>query len=144
MNVCKQTFHTSHVHISQKVKGVLMWNLQHNYLYMKTKILTDFDICISVPLRLCFWLQNDFFPLWNDKITRTFWVSFNKTWQVFTNSLQNICLKHTKPLQIFKGCFPQILISPFLNTLSDIILNSSSNKDILRSSHHFTKKYFKK
>ena len=29
LNVCKQTFHISHVHISQKVKGVLMWNLWH-------------------------------------------------------------------------------------------------------------------
>ena len=29
LNVCKQTFYVSHVHISQKVKGVLMWNLQH-------------------------------------------------------------------------------------------------------------------
>ena len=26
-NVCKQTFHISHVRISQKVKGVLMWNI---------------------------------------------------------------------------------------------------------------------
>ena len=40
LNVCKQTFHTSHVHISQKVKGVL-WNLQHIFS-MKTKILADF------------------------------------------------------------------------------------------------------
>ena len=29
LNVCKQTFHVSHVRISQKVKVVLMWNLQH-------------------------------------------------------------------------------------------------------------------
>ena len=29
LNVCKQTFHLSHVRISQKVTGVLMWNLQH-------------------------------------------------------------------------------------------------------------------
>ena len=28
-NVCKQTFHISHVHISQKVKGDLVWNLWH-------------------------------------------------------------------------------------------------------------------
>ena len=32
MNVCKQTFHISHVHIFQKVKGVLMWNLRHIFL----------------------------------------------------------------------------------------------------------------
>ena len=35
--------------ISQKVKDVLMWNLQHSF-HMKTKIFTDFQICISVPL----------------------------------------------------------------------------------------------
>ena len=84
LNVCKQNFHISHVRISQRVSGVLMWNLQHiifilylnvckqnfdisrahisksrwsfnvkssaYYFHMKTKILTDFQICISVPL----------------------------------------------------------------------------------------------
>ena len=29
LNVCKQTFHISYVRISQIVKSVLMWNLQH-------------------------------------------------------------------------------------------------------------------
>ena len=29
LNVCKQTFHISRVRIYQKVKGVLMWILQH-------------------------------------------------------------------------------------------------------------------
>ena len=29
MNVCKQTFHISYGCTSQKVKGVLMWNLHH-------------------------------------------------------------------------------------------------------------------
>ena len=37
LNVCKQIFHISHVRISQKVKGVLIWNLQH--FHMKTKII---------------------------------------------------------------------------------------------------------
>ena len=32
LNVCKQTFHISDVHISQKVKGVLR-NLQHIFSY---------------------------------------------------------------------------------------------------------------
>ena len=58
LNVCKQTFHISHMSISRKVKGVLMSNLQH-YVHMKAKILADFQICISVPLRTpldgCFW-----------------------------------------------------------------------------------------
>ena len=34
--------------MSQKVKGVLMLNLQH----MKTKILADFQIYVSVPLKV--------------------------------------------------------------------------------------------
>ena len=29
LNVCKQTFHISHVRISQKAQSVLIWNLQH-------------------------------------------------------------------------------------------------------------------
>ena len=37
------------MHISQKVKGVLMRNLQH--IIIGTKILADFQICISAPLK---------------------------------------------------------------------------------------------
>ena len=29
LNVCKQFYHISHVHVSQNVTGVLMWNLRH-------------------------------------------------------------------------------------------------------------------
>ena len=50
LNVCKQTFHIYHARISWKVKVVLMWNLQH--FHIKTKILVDLHICISVPLIL--------------------------------------------------------------------------------------------
>ena len=32
VNVCKQTFHISHVRISQNVKGVLMRNIRHIFL----------------------------------------------------------------------------------------------------------------
>ena len=35
--------------ISQKVKGVLIESSTH-YFHVKTKILADFQICISVPL----------------------------------------------------------------------------------------------
>ena len=59
LKVCKQTFHISHVLISKKLNGVLIWNLAHTwpiahgtyYLNIKTKVLTDFPIGISVPLR---------------------------------------------------------------------------------------------
>ena len=49
MNVCEQTFHISHVRISHKVKG---FNVKCStyYFHMETKILADFQICISVPL----------------------------------------------------------------------------------------------
>ena len=51
MYVCKQTFQISRVRISQKAKGVIMRNLRNVVFYVKTKILTDFHICISLPLR---------------------------------------------------------------------------------------------
>ena len=42
LNVCKQTFHISHMRISQKVK--LCFNMKSStyYFRMKTKILADF------------------------------------------------------------------------------------------------------
>ena len=48
LNVCKYTFHICHVHISQKVKGVLISSIY--YFHIKTKILADFQICIIVLL----------------------------------------------------------------------------------------------
>ena len=36
--------------ISEKVKCIIMPNLRHFIFDVKTKILTDFHICISVPL----------------------------------------------------------------------------------------------
>ena len=52
LNICKQTFHISHVHISQKVKGVLLQNIQHIIFIWKRRYWKVFQICISVPLRL--------------------------------------------------------------------------------------------
>ena len=51
LNVCKQTFHISHVRISQKVKGFNVKSLTY-YFHMKTNIVAGFQICISVPLML--------------------------------------------------------------------------------------------
>ena len=42
--------HILHAHIS-KIKSVLKWNLQTHYFHMRTKILADFQICISAPLK---------------------------------------------------------------------------------------------
>ena len=49
--LCKQTFHIAPVRVTQKAKGVIMRNLRDIILYVKTKILIDFHICIRVPLR---------------------------------------------------------------------------------------------
>ena len=45
LNVCKQTYHITYVRISQKVKFSIY------YFHLKTQILADFQICISVPLK---------------------------------------------------------------------------------------------
>ena len=50
-----------HIKASQKAKGALMRSLKH-YFHIKTKILTNFQICISVPLIL-FKLVKDNFRL---------------------------------------------------------------------------------
>ena len=50
LNVYKQTFHMSHVRISQKSKMCFNTKSSTYYFHMKTKLLTDFQICISVPL----------------------------------------------------------------------------------------------
>ena len=52
LNVCKQTFHRSHLDISQKVKSILNIKSTTYYFHMKTKVLVDFQICISVPSKL--------------------------------------------------------------------------------------------
>ena len=51
LNVCKQTFHISYMCISQNVKSVLMWNIWHIIFMWRRRILADFQISISVPLR---------------------------------------------------------------------------------------------
>ena len=51
LNVCKQNFHISRASIS---KSKRRFNVKSSayYFHMKTKMLSDFQICISVPLRL--------------------------------------------------------------------------------------------
>ena len=41
----------SHARISQKVKGVFNVKASTYYFHMKKKILADFLVCISVPLK---------------------------------------------------------------------------------------------
>ena len=38
--------------ISQKVKGVIMCNLRGTIIYIKSNVLEDFNICMSVPLNV--------------------------------------------------------------------------------------------
>ena len=35
-----------------------------------------------------------------------------------------VCLRRTYHFKFFKGCLPQILLGPFLNTLSQMSLNA--------------------
>ena len=49
LNVCKQTCNISHACISQSVKGFNVKSSTY-YFHVTTKILADFQICISVPL----------------------------------------------------------------------------------------------
>ena len=50
MNVYIQIFRISKERISQKVKGVILRNLCDTIFCMRTNVLQDFHICISVPL----------------------------------------------------------------------------------------------
>ena len=50
MYVYKQIFRIFKVRLSQKVKGAIMRNLRDTIFYMKSNVLQDFHICISVPL----------------------------------------------------------------------------------------------
>ena len=40
--------------------------------------------------------------------------------KVFKNGASKVCGRQTMSLQTFKDCFPQILLGPFLNTLTHI------------------------
>ena len=46
----KKKIRISRVRISEKVNSIILRNLRCNFFYMKTKILVDFYICVSVPL----------------------------------------------------------------------------------------------
>ena len=50
LNVCKHTFHISHVRISPKSKRCFNVKSSTYYFHMKDTILSDFQICISLPL----------------------------------------------------------------------------------------------
>ena len=47
--------------------------------------------------------------------------------QVFKNGTSEICGRRLYHFKFFKGCFPQVLLSPFLNTLSQMTQGNSSS-----------------
>ena len=49
LNVCKPTFHISHMRISQNIKVVLMWNFWYIFMWRKS-YWQIFEICIDVLL----------------------------------------------------------------------------------------------
>ena len=60
--VCKRAFRISKVWISQRVKGVIMRNLCVTVFYIKTNVLQNFHICISVPSSVRVWIK--WFSVW--------------------------------------------------------------------------------
>ena len=51
-----------------------------------------------------------------------------------------VCLSRPYHFKFFKGCLPQILLSPFLNTLTHIFLNKHAEaSDLFKYDNHFTK-----
>ena len=64
LNVCKQTFHISHARTSQKVKGVLIWNLQHTIFMWRQRCWQIFK-SVSVSL----WTMSIFPIIDNDTTT---------------------------------------------------------------------------
>ena len=55
------------VDISQKAKGVIMPNPRDTIFYMKTNILQDFHICITLPL-MQRTSENTFLEHWGSKL----------------------------------------------------------------------------
>ena len=116
-----------------------MMSLTEAYLRpCKTSVVSQFA-CNFIKERL----QHKCFPVTIVKMLRTPILKNNYKWlllyiwdKVFKNGLGKICgrqplknlkeydlLKQTiQPFKFFKGCLPQTLLDPFLNTLSHILL----------------------
>ena len=51
--------------------------------------------------------------------------------QTLKNLWDMVCLNRPYPFKILKGCHPQILLGPFLNTLSQMSVLSNTNSHVL-------------
>ena len=85
LNVCKQTFHICHVRISQQVKGILIWNLQHIIFIWRRKYWQIFKSALVYlqfqrHILLFLWRQNS-------KID-VFWNRLNNCNPMLTNHLK--------------------------------------------------------
>ena len=49
------------------------------------------------------------------------WDSLQKVWR------DMVCLSRPYPFKFFKGCLPQVLLDPLLNTLSQMFLRSGAS-----------------
>ena len=54
------------------------------------------------------------------------------------------CLSRPYSFKFFKRCLPQILLSPFLNTLSQILFKFYSQTVVVNFEHHFPNNFFRK
>ena len=92
-----QTFHKSHVRISQKVKGDFNVKSSTYYFHMKTKILADFQTCISVPLKLLYPRWKNFALSYNFPIIQ----KYDQIIVIFENQL------HGSPEQSLRRVFEE-------------------------------------
>ena len=63
----------------------------------------------------------------------TLWESIQE-WTSKTCGRQSSCLSRPYPSKFFKGCLPQILLGPFLNTLSHIWKQFLIEKKVIKKS----------
>ena len=109
MNVNK-LFTISCVHIS-KSKRCFSVKSSTNYFHMKTKILVDFQICISVPFK-AFSKSNTFFSVQPPWCLTSSWVEL----QILVRSCLihiNVILKHFLYLVCFCACRSVVLFMSY-------------------------------
>ena len=86
LNVCKQAFHKSHLCISQKVKGILMWNHQHIIFIWRQRYWQIFKSALVYH-----WKVNQFRKKnlvrkrtqWRVEIVIQWWFEIKETWVEF-------------------------------------------------------------
>ena len=96
--VCKKTFHKFHVRISQKENRCFNVKSSAYYFHMKTNILADFQICISVTFKVCI----RFIVL----LQISLWFSFVKSYVCeLASHFHVFCFQSERGSKTFEDCF---------------------------------------